>query len=901
MIPFLAVLALAAGAAAQSSPGIRKFATVEGVTEYRLDNGLRAVLFPDPSKATTTVNIAYLAGSRQENYGETGMAHMIEHLVSYGSSRHPDAKAEQSARGASRNATTWVDRTTYYETFPASDENLNWALDLEADRMRHVAFRQEILDSQMTVVRNEWEAGENNPQGVLFRRLLSAAFLWHNYGKSTIGARSDIENVPLDRLKAFYDRYYHPNNAILIVAGKFEVEKTQSLIAKLFGPIPRSPQPIPATYTVEPAQEGERNVELRRVGDIQALMVGYHIPPASHPDYGPVRVLLNALAGQPHGRLYQALVPTKKAASIGASVLSTRDPGLAYFAATVRKDSSLPEVRAIVTGTLDQLAGKPVTKEEMERSRAQLLRQIELGLNDSTGVGMALGEAAAAGDWRLLFLQRDWIRKAGEADLARVVKAYFIPTNRTVGQFFPEEHSLRASIPAAPDLDALLKGYEGDKLVSQGEAFDPTAQNIEKRTLRGVLPSGVKFALLSKQTRGNTVHAVLAFHFGDLESLRGRMLESELTASMLMRGSRQHTRQQIDDELNRLKARLSFSGSGGNVTARIETLRDNLPAVLRLAAELLRTPAFPAAEFEQVRETALANAEAARREPQSMAMLGLQRHLGAYPEGDPRATLSPEERIAALPKLSAAALEKFHRDFYGASNGELVAVGDFDAAALRSLAAELTGGWKSPQPYQEIRREYTNRPAVNQMVEAPDKSNAVFAAGMLLPVGEDHQEYPALVLANYMLGGHSSSRLYVRIRGKEGLSYGVGSMVGAAPRDGFSTFQGFAIAAPQNVLKVEAAFREEIERAARDGFAADEVATAKTGWLQSRRVGRSEDDQLAAQLQTLLRYDRTSAFPEELEKKVAAVTPQQAAEALRRYLDLARMSYVKAGDFQKVR
>src|SRR6058998_235592 len=264
---------------------VEKITSVEGITEYRLQsNGLRILLFPDLSKPTITVNVIYLVGSRQENYGETGMAHLLEHLLFKGSRNHPNVPKELQDHGSRPNGTTWFDRTNYFETFQASDVNLEWALDLEADRMVNSFVAKTDLDSEMTVVRNEFERGENSPMDVLEERVMSTAFLWHNYGKSTIGARSDVENVPIERLQAFYRKYYQPDNAILMVAGKFDPAKTLGLIETKFGKIPRPKRSLEAgnllfaTYTVEPTQDGERSVSVRRVGDTQILMMGYHIP-----------------------------------------------------------------------------------------------------------------------------------------------------------------------------------------------------------------------------------------------------------------------------------------------------------------------------------------------------------------------------------------------------------------------------------------------------------------------------------------------------------------------------------------------------------------------------------------------------------------------------------------------
>src|SRR6266481_70312 len=290
---------------------IEKTTSVEGITEYRLQsNGLRILFFPDLSKPTITVNMTYLVGSRLENYGETGMAHLLEHLLFKGSTKHPNVPKELQDHGSRPNGTTWFDRTNYFETFQASDANLEWALDLESDRMVNSFVAKKDLDSEMTVVRNEYERGENSPMDVLEERVMSTAFLWHNYGKSTIGARSDIENVPIERLQAFYRNYYQPDNATLSVAGKFDEAKTPGLITKYFGPTPKPQRVLQSNYTIEPTQDGERSVTLRRVGEVQGVVAAYHIPPGSHPDFAALDIAAEILGDSPSGRLYKSLVDT---------------------------------------------------------------------------------------------------------------------------------------------------------------------------------------------------------------------------------------------------------------------------------------------------------------------------------------------------------------------------------------------------------------------------------------------------------------------------------------------------------------------------------------------------------------------------------------------------------------
>ena len=275
--------------------GIEEMTTIEGITEYRLKNGLQVLLFPDPTQETITVNVTYKVGSKHENYGETGMAHLLEHLVFKGTPNHPNIPKELTDHGAEPNGTTWTDRTNYFETFSATDENLNWALDLEADRMINSFIAKEDLDSEMTVVRNELENGENSPVRVLIQRMLAASYDWHNYGKSTIGAISDLENVKIENLQAFYKKYYQPDNATLIVTGKIEKESTIKLIHKYFSKIKKPKRSLDPLYTEEPIQDGERQVTIRRSGDVQVVASMYKIPAGFDSAFPSVKVLTSIL------------------------------------------------------------------------------------------------------------------------------------------------------------------------------------------------------------------------------------------------------------------------------------------------------------------------------------------------------------------------------------------------------------------------------------------------------------------------------------------------------------------------------------------------------------------------------------------------------------------------------
>ncbi|MGQ0641165.1 MAG: M16 family metallopeptidase [Gemmatimonadaceae bacterium] len=893
--------------AAQLPQGLTKGATVEGITEYTLDNGLRVLLFPDASKPTATINITYLVGSRHEGYGETGMAHLLEHLVFKGSTKHPNIPQELTVHGSRPNGTTWYDRTNYFETVPATDENIDWALDLEADRMVNSFIAKKDLETEFSVVRNEYEAGENFPSNVLLQRLMSTAFLWHNYGKSTIGARSDIENVPIERLQAFYRKYYQPDNAILVVAGRVDEAKVLGLIAQKFGAIPRPTRSLERgnmifpTYTEEPVQDGEREVTLRRVGDVQVAMAGYHVPAGPHPDFPAVSVLANILATQPSGRLYKALVEPKKASFASANAWQLREPGMLIAQATLRKDQSLTDVKSVLVATVEEVTRATPTAEEVDRAKTQLLKNIELGFSNTTSIALQISEWASGGDWRVMFIHRDRLRKVTPADVQRVAQTYLKPANRTVGTFVPTEKPDRAVVAAVSDaeLNALVRDYKGDQSLAVGEVFDPSPANIEARTLRTTLPNGMKVALLPKENRGDVVTAAVTLRFGSEATLGGQTTTAaRMMGTLLDKGTKAKTRQQIRDEFDHLKAQVFFFSSGNAITSNITTTRANVVPTLRLVAEVLKEPIFDPNEFEVARQATLTSLESQKSEPTSRAFNAFQRKLSPYPQQHPLYVQTLDEQIATYRSLTVAAVKTVHSELVGASHGDFAIVGDFNRDSVLSVARELFGSWRSPKSFARLKRTFFDVPPSVEKIETPDKANAVYVTGLNFKIRDDSRDYAALTLGGYIFGGgFLNSRLATRIRQREGISYGIGAGVSAQPLDSVGSLTANAIYNPENVLRLENALREELDRVLKDGVTADEVDKAKQGWLQQQLQNRSQDGFLVNLISSQALTGRTMAFNTEFEGWVAGLTPTDVNAAMRKYIDPAKLAVVKAGDF----
>jgi zinc protease len=913
-LAFLPTISPAATKSSASSSaatsGLKLIRTVEGMSEYELSNGLKVLLVPDASKPITTVNITYRVGSKHENYGETGMAHLLEHLMFKGSKAHPRLWEEMSQRGVQFNGTTWLDRTNYYETFAAKPETLAWAIAMEADRMVNSRISGDDLKTEFSVVRNEMEKNENSASRILIQRILSASYQWHNYGKDTIGARTDVENVSIPRLQDFWRKYYQPDNAVLVVAGSFDTAQTLKLIEKNFGVIARPKRIIEPTYTLDPVQDGERSVVVRRVGDSQFVGAAYHTVPAAHPDYAAFEALSVILGDTPNGRLYKSLVESKLGTGVFAWSANLEEPGFILFGVELRSqqnaivpieknDQSIVMAKKVLLNTIEDLANNPISDEELTRAKAKIDSDMSKVFNNPEQLGVALSDHIGNGDWRLLFLLRDRIKALSKADVQRVAQTWLKASNRTSGEFIPEADPQRVPKPAKVDIAEQIKQFKPGVAVAAGESFDASPANIDQRTHSGQFANGMKYAFLPKSTRGNTVSASLSFNLGNETNLQGKAITASLTADMLDRGTKKLSSKQFAEQLDQLQAKVQIGGDVNRVSVYLETTKANLPKVFDLVNDALREPAFDDVEFALLINQSLAQLESSRKEPQPLASDILKSHLNTWPVGDPRAYIPLEQQLIQVKAAKLADLKAFWAEFYGANHAEVAVVGDFDEVAIKAQLAKQYGNWHAKQDYARLAKPFQPNKALDIKQPTPDKANAFFIGRIALPVGDQHADYPALAFANYLLGGSMNSRILERIRQKDGISYGGGSNVQVSSTDESGSFLTYAIYAPENRAKLEMGIREEIERVRKDGFTEAEIKLGKESLLQQMQLSRTQDGSLAGALSSNLYLGRTMQFSADFEAKIKALSPAQIKAVMVKYIDPAQLSVVYAGDFNK--
>ncbi|MBY0481643.1 MAG: insulinase family protein [Chitinophagaceae bacterium] len=874
---------------------------VEGIKEYKLNNGLRILLLPDNSQNNVVVNIVYLVGSRHEGYGESGMAHLLEHMMFKTSKRYKDIKKTIADKGASANGTTWYDRTNYYEVLPANDDNLKWALDMESDRMVNSQILKEELKTEFSVVRNEFESGENDPGGVLEERIIASGYLWHNYGKSTIGSKEDIERVPVDNLRAFYKKYYQPDNAVLMVAGKFDEAKALQWIQQFYSNIPKPTRVLQPTYTVEPVQDGERYVELKRVGDIQYMGMMYHTPSYSDKDYAANQALLHILTNNPSGILYKALVEKKLATGVDQELLALKDPGFTYLQAEIPKEKSADSAKTVFLSTLDKLGATSISSEELVRAKNALIKKTENTTNNTISLCINLTEAIGAGDWRLFFINRDRVEKLTIADVQNFAKTYYKPSNRTWGLFIPDKNPDRVKVTDVGDIDALVKDYKGKEVKKQTETFETSIANIKKNVQYKKLTNGFKYALLKKPAKGEKIIGNFKLRVGNEKSLDNKDMVIAITAQMLRNGTKQLSKKQLNDTLDKIKSQINISGGGQIVMVSINTDKPHFNACMSLLKEVLSNPSFDQNELEKLIAQNKASLDANRNDPQYRASILASQKSELYPKTSIYHTMDADEEFAALNQLKRADLEEFYTSHYGANNGTGALVGDFVPEDADKAIASVFQSWVAKTNFTRIPRQFFDIKGSDETILTPDKANAMALGFINVPLNENDADYAGVTMANELLGGGAflSSRIPKRLRENEGMSYGAGSFFQGNAIDKASQWGVYAIFNPIYKNRLDSALKQEITKAIDKGFTEEELKKSTDSWLQGRKISLGVDAQLANLLESYQYINRDLGWYTDFEKKVTSLKLSEVNQALVKYIKPEKLVLVYGGDFNK--
>jgi zinc protease len=857
----------------------------EGIQEYKLSNGLKVLLVENHAAPVISTMLIYRVGSRNEAVGYTGSTHFLEHMLFKGTPTFNKEKNTQIAKsllseGASFNATTWLDRTTYFETLPSNQ--LDLALRIESDRMRNSFIADAERKNEMTVVRNELERGENNPDRVMSQQLFANAFMAHPYHHPTIGWRSDVEGVPTERLKQFYKDFYYPNNATLILVGDFKTAEALEGIVKNFSPIKASPGEIPSVYTQEPPQQGERRFSVRRPGQLGIVTMGFHIPPMEHTDSVSLDVLQAILSQGVTSRLEQALVEKGLAVSASAWAAELRDPGLFVVTAKLASGVTHEKVEAVMVEVIEGLKKTPPTPAELDKVKNQILADFTFSNHGTYELASSLAEYEASADWRYLLTYPARIKAVSAADVQRVVQTYLQPQNRTTGWFIPEK---------AGEIEVNVRNLNYDNLPKAATASSASGMApIQRMSLarNGKL-------IVQENHLDQTVAIRANLMAGSINDPVGKAGLAALTASMLERGTKKQNKINLSQKLESMGSSITFAAELERAQVYGRTLSQNLDATMALLFEMLKEPAFDKAEFDKLKKQSLDHLRQALDNTDILAGEELNRAL--YPAGHPLA-LSSEQELKQLEGITLDDVKSFYAQHWGSNEMILTVVGDVQAAKVATTAQAAIKDWKSDNSAAVVIPDVPSQAAGKTVIKTlKDKDNISIAMGVQSAIKLGGKDYFAALIANHALGQSSlSSRLGLRVRDELGLTYGIYSYFPGMGRGAGPWFVGVTTN-PKNVAQTISATKEVIAKYVKEGITDEEFKLAKSSMIGSYLVRLSTNPQIAERLTDAIFYNLGENYLTERAGQIQAVSKEDVNRLIRTYFDPARLTTAVVGNY----
>lgn len=897
-IATLAILVLVLSPIASISAeeeGFTRIREAGGMTEYRLEaNGLTVLLQPDPSLPVATFMVTYRVGSRNESYGTTGATHLLEHMMFKGTrdfNKEAGTGYDQllDVTGAETNATTWLDRTNYHATVPPAA--LPLIIRLEADRMRNLRLRVEDLKPEMTVVRNEFQIAANDPGMALETEIWATAYLAHPYRHGVLGWQSDVENIPMMKLREFYDTFYWPDNATVSIIGDFLPAQALGCIKEAYGTIPRCPAPLPVVYTEEPLQTGARRLILRRPGDVGRIMIAYKIPPGAHPDGPALAVLCEILADGLQSRFYREITERGLANDVEAFPEFARDHSLLLLSAELGADATHQEAEDAILKVLEAVKEKGITEEERASGIARLIAKSVFTRDGPPAISAALTEFIGSGEWTRYHSWDDEVARVTTDDVLRVARRWLREDQSTTGWYLPGEvpnlaPEKSASAPASAPPPSGATACLATALRIVPPPPKASGQPIAPRVTRSragpldllVCPVGVK----------DIVNLYGSIPLGDPEN----PVLADFMVAMLEMGTKSREAGEIAGILDQSGASIMFASATGQLVFTATCRKNDLQTTIALLAEQLREPAFPQDEIEFMREQLLAGELLTRSDTEAQAEMAFARAV--FPIGHPRHRMDDAEINNALRKIRRKDLVEYHRKWVGPAAAIVTVAGDIDPNECQRMIGEAFAGWEGgatparppavPPPGQTVVRH----------VEIAGKENTTVTIGQALDLDFRDPDVLALMLATRVLGEGFTSRLVGSVRDTDGLTYSIGAVMECGSANG-GVWRIDASFSPEKLDRGLAAIETLLREWHEAGITSVELEYHKRAMAGRHQVMLSSSANLAAALHDTVRDGRDLSWIDDFPKAVSDLTLERVNAALRAHIKPDQHITITAG------
>ncbi len=905
--------------AQNKSENFKKIKELGGIEEYLYQpNGMNVLLLQDNASPVATVQIVYRVGSKNEVLGNTGSTHLLEHLMFKGTPTFNKKSGTTITdvlqnTGAQLNATTWYDRTNYFETLPS--DKIGLALQIEADRMRNSLLTKEDKEAEMTVVRNEFERGENDPNSLLDKEIWASAYIAHPYHHSTIGWKSDIEKAPIEVLRNFYNTYYWPDNATLTIIGDFKKENVFELIEKYFGGITKAPNPMPQPYTEEPQQYGPRKIIVKKPGELGVVNKAYKIPGALHEDLPALNVLGEIIGSGPSAILNKTFVDTRMGIYSYASATNFKEVGLFTIGVGFPTTSKHEDIDAKISEVVAKIQKEGVTQDEVNRVVAKISAQTILGRDGSGVIASELTEAIAAGDWTDFVTGVDRLKKVTPADVLRVAQKYLLEDQSTTGYFIPKQSGPQAQDAGQANNFIPENGPFYYRHPENGHSHEETSSAVSSEQKSSTKEMALDESIIEKGTSAykrekvagidvvsvktsakDFVTVAASISLGNFVNETKNPMISSLTASMLSKGTTLNDKFKFSEKLQKLGVNLNVNASTTKINIGFKCLKKDLDQVITLLAEELRNPLFDAKEFENLKQQFTGNTQQNLNDPGERGGIALSQAI--YPKGNPNYSLSVEEDLANIKNATLDEVKVFHKKYFGPQSMHLVIVGDTEGANLNASLKKSFKNWNGGVSETLKFEEASKVSSKTEVITIAEKPSAELYIGQYTGLKRADADYIPFYIANYTLGAGFAGRLMQTVRDNDGLTYSISSGMG-----GNITTGGYwmvnASFNPNLFQKGLDATMVQVNKWVNDGITQTELENKKTNLIGSFKVGMSTTNGMARTILSFVERGLEPNYIEQYPKDIEKVTLLQVNDAIKKYIQLDKMIIIKSGSLDK--
>lgn len=899
-------------ATAWSQPVLVK--SQQKIEEYKLENGFRIILAQNDKENKVFMNTIYLTGSLNDPQGKGGLAHLLEHLAFKGTE---NIQGEEFQRRLDQytlmtNASTDYYSTKYTNIIRPEQNSINQVIHLEAERMDKLVLQEKFVPSEISIVKREREVRMDQPFSVLMDQMWKSAYGNQYLGRLPIGDLKELQSIKMHELNKFYRTWYAPNNAVMVISGKFDKTEVLKQIDQNFSSI--SARQIPAQTQVpvlDSSQIKQRNFLVQKGSEFAKFNIYLN---GRNEKIKSALALSPALYSmQPSGHLYQSIVETGLSTGVQVTTWLDQDFNLVFIGAIYAPNHDPKKVKAALISGVEK--GQPFNETELNRVKNLIQNQADSILSNAAALGGRLSDyyVSYQGDWTQYF-----------SDLQRVKNLKLDEVNRTLTEFLVPEHRISGDIQPTPEdqkkalqqqaaepaktLDQTDSKEEPlkDKVEYQYEVAEyvKTSKNYllatEKKIQRGKLKNGIQYAFYPTSTRDDKTYATISVDFGTEKSLFNQGEVLDLMAYLMLRGSDQYTLQEIADKSIAAGGGATAIASGNGITIQIVAKKDKFEDFFKFMLAVLKNPKFEQSQFDLIKSQSLSVLDRPYTEPETVAALTISRILETYQPGDLRYHFEPDLAKQQMQATTVEKVKQLYQNFFISNHAQIAITGDYQTATMLQLIQQELGSWKAKLPYQRLSSDYQAYSAKKIHALSEQREFGNYQAILTFPAGADHPDAPALILFSYILGDSQlSSRLAQELREKNALVYSFGSGLnlddwvdsGALTIEANYT-AGKSTQVSQGVYKV-------LNDLLSQGVTEQELEAAKANILKKRVTALEDERNIHQMLTPQLERNRDLLFREKRDQALEKLTKADVDAVIKKYIKLDQLVEVMADQYGK--